>query len=391
MQITRKIFFSLIRIAMGEEYDLSSDGINLSEELKNPERLAKVCAVAELHDMVHLVSAALQKLNISPENPRLADAITKEELKAIFRVDRLDAEFEAVCSLLEENAIPYIPLKGSVLRSLYPQRWFRVSCDIDILIKEADCKKASKLLSKQLEYTLGKKSERDVSFFTPSGVHIELHFRLADEESLEGLTDLAWETAQKHDGAKHRYSLSPEVFSFYHMAHAAKHLRHGGCGAKAILDVWVMLKQSEFVFDGRNSLIARQNLLKFSDSVTTLASVWFGNACHNELTQELERYILMGGAYGNLDNAISVEQTKEKGTFAFFLSKIFLPTEKLKNQYPILYKHIWLLPFCHLLRWFKLIFCSRKRIAENIKAFSSIDDTKIESTAKLLSDLELKP
>ena len=41
---------------------------------------------------------------------------------------------------LEKAEIPFLPLKGSVIRKYYPEPWMRTSCDIDLLIhkEEAD-------------------------------------------------------------------------------------------------------------------------------------------------------------------------------------------------------------------------------------------------------------
>lgn len=389
MPNTKENFFALVRAAMGEGgFDVAA----LSESLQNPENLAKVCSLAELHDMVHFVAEGLKKLGIITENQRLSDAITKEELKAIFRVDRLDAELDSVCRLFDENKISHIPLKGSVIRDLYPERHLRMSCDIDILVKEEACGGAVALLVEKLNYTVDKKSNRDVSLFTPSGVHLELHFRLDDEEYLPNLTALAWETAEKGTDAEYRYFLSPETFAFYHIAHAAKHLKHGGCGVKAVLDVFVMSKHPEFIFGSQNRFLKETGLVKFSDAVTELASAWFGNGKHSEITEALERYVLMGGAYGTLDNAITVEYTKRKGKFAYVLSRIFLSPRKLKEQYPSLQKHPWLYPVYQVRRWFALLFKGgTKRFAKEMKVSDSIKESEVDRTTKLLTSLGLEP
>ena len=385
---TQNIFFSLIRIAMGEELEKIRDSKALVGALNSSENIAKVCALAEHHDMVHLVSAALNKLGISPDSPRLAEAITKEEFKAIFRVDRLNAELKALCTLLEENKIPHIPLKGSVIRSLYPEPQYRVSSDVDILVKEEDCEKAVELITDKLEYTLGQKSIRDVSFFTPSGVHVELHFRLYDEEYLPNLTKLAWESAEKAPDAEYTHYLAPDMFAFYHVAHAAKHLKHGGCGIRAILDVFVMSKHKEFTFDKSNRFLEQKGLVTLAEVFCTLAKVWFEDGCHTELSEALEEYLVSGGVYGSVSNSATIENTKHRFRLTPVLSKIFLSSEAMKKRYPSLKKRPWLLPIYHVYRFFKLVFGHGFKILfKEVKTYSSISKTKIKDTANLMSSL----
>lgn len=60
--------------------------------------------------------------------------------------ERMDQELRRTCDLLEKAQIDYMPLKGAVIRSLYPEPWLRTSGDIDILVKDAD--RAAKLLEK---------------------------------------------------------------------------------------------------------------------------------------------------------------------------------------------------------------------------------------------------
>ena len=35
---------------------------------------------------------------------------------------------------IKKVQIPFLPLKGSVIRQYYPEPWMRTSCDIDILV-----------------------------------------------------------------------------------------------------------------------------------------------------------------------------------------------------------------------------------------------------------------
>lgn len=76
----------------------------------------------------------------------LQDEDIKQHLQQIvFRVvycyKRMNYEYEQVCDALEKAEIPFIPLKGVVIREYYPEPWMRTSCDIDILVREKNLKK----------------------------------------------------------------------------------------------------------------------------------------------------------------------------------------------------------------------------------------------------------
>ena len=78
MSKTAEILFSLIRFEVfGGEYrgELS--------ELRDENTLATVCALAAFHDMAHLVADALGRLSVVPSDEKLANALGREQLKAI--------------------------------------------------------------------------------------------------------------------------------------------------------------------------------------------------------------------------------------------------------------------------------------------------------------------
>ena len=47
------------------------------------------------------------------------------------------------CNALEKAQIPFVPLKGSVIRKYYPEAWMRTSSDIDVLVHKEDVEKTT--------------------------------------------------------------------------------------------------------------------------------------------------------------------------------------------------------------------------------------------------------
>ena len=81
-----------------------------------------------------------------------------------------------LCDLFEANGIDYLPLKGCILRSLYPSPELRSMGDIDILIKIEQYKQIRSLLTVH-GFRKGYESDHEYAW-DKNDVHIELHKRL---------------------------------------------------------------------------------------------------------------------------------------------------------------------------------------------------------------------
>lgn len=378
MNRTAEVLFSLIRYEV-----LDGEYTREPAELEDAKLIASVCSLAAMHDLAHLVADALGRLSVVPADEKLANSLGREQLKAIFRAERMDGELEAICELFEKEKIEFLPLKGAVIRELYPEKWMRTSCDIDILVRKEDMARASDALCGTLGYSKEAEGDHDVGFKSGSGIRLELHFSLGGEERELKIFKNVWEhTYAKEDGAFRKY-MSDDFFYLYHIAHMAKHLENGGCGIKPLLDL-------AFITASGDRLLEDNNLKSFADAAQRLSRVWFAGAERDRLASELEDYILRAGVYGNVSNAVAVGQIKRGGKFKYIMSRIFLPYGTLKYQYPILMKHRWLTPAYQVRRWFKLLLCGGvKRSLGEIKVNSDMTSERSESVAKLFSELGL--
>ena len=128
----------------------------------------------------------------------------------------------------------------------------------------------------------------------------------------------------------------------------------------------------------------------FANIARRLSRIWLENAEHDNVTLQMEEYILRGGGYGNNTNRIMIQQQKKGGRIKYALSKIFIPYDAIKFHYPILQKHRWLTPFMEVRRWCKLIFCGHlKRTTKELKCNSSVSKDDAANMQKLLSNIGL--
>ena len=66
--------------------------------------------LAKQQDVSHIVAAALQRRSV-PD--RLAAQLRKEQQLAMYRYERMQHEYERICTVLGDEKIPYLPLKGA--------------------------------------------------------------------------------------------------------------------------------------------------------------------------------------------------------------------------------------------------------------------------------------
>ena len=201
-----KILLSLLRCAVCEE--------PVSDAVKNactPEALERVYVLAQKHDLAHIPGQVLAKLGL-PECEALSK-MTAATFGAVQRFVQLDYELKRICDTLEQAQIPFVPLKGAVVRKFYPEPWMRTSCDIDILVREEDLERAAQALVKELSYTTDhKKKYHDMWLFSPSGVHLELHFSILETmDNIDRLLSRVWEFATAEKQYRH---LFPKKRSF---------------------------------------------------------------------------------------------------------------------------------------------------------------------------------
>ncbi len=353
---------------------------NKTADKLSPETLADIYALSSEYDLSHIIGEALDKNGLLPEG-MLSTLYINDVMAANFRYEKLSYAFSEVCGVLEEERISFLPLKGSVLYNIYPEKWMRVGCDIDILVHKEDIPKIEKSFEEKLGYHRCGESYHDVRMKSPDGVVIELHHTLIEEgwaNNANKILENVWEYVYpQSDGAFH-YFMTEEMFYFYHIAHMAKHIENGGCGIKPFLDLYVMLRTYGNI---SKTLICESDLLTFDSVVTKLCRVWFDTDEHNETSVLLQRFVLDGGAYGNRENMAYIQKGRAGGKVKYILFKLFPPYSKLKYEFPILCKFKFLFPIYTVYRWFCFLFKKDKK--ERIKNFVLTKDASKEKSSEM--------
>ena len=384
-QVTRAMFALIRHVVCGVELN-EEDKAGLTSEL-----LPRLYALSKSHDMAHIVAQGLSDLGLLGED-EISQKFQKQQMLSVYRYQKLNYELEQIFQTLENAKIPFIPLKGSVIRKYYPESWMRTSCDIDVLVHEEELDRAVALFEEK-GYKSDPKSSHDISLYSAGGIHIELHYETVEEGyAADANTILSniWEYATPQSAESVHMMLTDEMFYFYHIAHMAKHFEHGGCGIRPFLDLWILEHRVKRDDPRRNTLLEQGGLLTFANTGRRLSAVWFDDAQHDEITEQMQSYILFGGVYGTLDNRVAVQQNKKGGRIRYALSRIFLPYDTIKFHYPILVKHRWLTPIMEIRRWFKLLFQGKvKSSLHELNVNRTMSQEQISGTADLLKKLGL--
>ena len=88
--------------------------------------LVRLYKLSKAHDLAHLVGDTLIKNDLIV-NDEIKEKYQKQVMIAIYRYEKINYELNRLRSALNEAQIPFIPLKGSVLRQYYPEPWMRTS------------------------------------------------------------------------------------------------------------------------------------------------------------------------------------------------------------------------------------------------------------------------
>lgn len=329
--------------------------------------IAQMYSLAKNHDIAHILGSALVNNGLlagsSMEN------IFREQIYyTAFRYENLKFALEKVCAVLEKAKIPYIPLKGAVIRDLYPQPWMRTGCDIDILVHEEDAENAANIITESLGYQNAGRGKHDIQILSAEKIYVELHFSLLEEDASPAMAKVlakAWEHAKPAEEGKYRYELDDAMFYFYHIAHMAKHFIGGGCGIRPFLDLWLLEKNKNYDNHETAALLKKAKLTDFAMEVRKLSKAWFSGAEHDKVTKIMEEFIISGGCFGSKETKMLSDQQKAGGRLRHIISRIFVPYDDLKGQYPIIKKYRFLTPLCEICRLFTLLFGRRKSFRKN--------------------------
>ncbi len=294
-------------------------------------------------------------------------------------------ELQELFSMFEKEGIDYLPLKGTVLKSLYDHADMRSMGDADVLIRLSDRDRIAAILTER-GYTAMGESDHEIVWRHPS-LLLELHKRVVPERDKKYYAYFGdgWADAQLVEGASHRYAMPDERMLVYLFVHFTKHYAGAGIGIKHMVDLWVYTQKCpdldhEYVENELDKL----GLLTFYRNVMHTLQVWFGDAEMTELDAFITDVIFQNGVFGSEENSAVArlsQKTAQDGVkntkFRRMLTLVFPPYSSMKYIFPVLQKWPFLLPVMWPVRIVRTLLFRRRKIAAELEGVENLTDDKI--------------
>ena len=322
------------------------------------------------HMLSAVVATALQAAGVN------STRVNEEVARGLWKTAQLEADWQRIRPQLEEAGIWYCPVKGAVVKDLYPSFGMRQMADYDVLF-DASRSKDMRAIMEGLGFSCESfgRFHHDVYHKLPVS-NFEMHRSLFTEGHGAELAhyyatvkDRLIKDADNNFG----WHMSAEECYVYLLAHEYKHFASGGTGLRSVLDIYVYLRKYEASMNW--DLIREQagilGIADFEQQQRTFAQHLFGNA---ELTPDEENlfiYLATSGTYGTTAHSVANKLDKESngifGKLHYLATRVFLPMDAVKYGYPFFYRHKVLLPVLVVYRLGKSFSVSRKQVMREIK------------------------
>lgn len=365
----------------------------LHGKVPSPERIAAMdldtlYRMAQFHSITALVAFSLESgLVIAPsEFARWKQA--KE--KAIRKNILLDAEREQILSFMENNGIWYAPLKGIILKELYPRYGMRQMADNDILYDATYCRELRRFMESRGYKTMMFGRYNHDEYEKPPVYNFEMHTSLFSPAHDNKLVQYYSDVKNKllpDDINNYGYHFTDEDFYVYITAHSYKHFKGEGTGLRTLVDCYLYWQKKGDLLDLDyiDAELDKLGIADYERMCRSLSNKLF--SCEQELDsdcftgQEREElnYFLYSGAYGtqsnNVKNKLQEIRSSREGTrftkLKYCAGRIFPSLEIIESVYPFFYRHKLLIPALWIFRLFKAVSVSRNKIKNEISVLNA--------------------
>lgn len=323
-----------------------------------------VYAMARRHHVRNICFSSVKKLKEQPDKELMDLWKNYRDLSFMQGQIQLDAKDQIIAAFIE-NGIRCIPLKGCVLKEMYPSIDCREMADLDIFadrIHRAEIRDIMESLGFTCEKYGGFK---DDSYIKPPYLHVEIHYALlsrmsAKQYKLTGSDSFLMDPFKSAEctNDSYVYRFTPENFYIYDFVHLAVHYSFAGIGIRHFTDLWVIKNKMNLEMGDISQVLRQMGLEQFHNDVSRLLDCWYGNGTLDENLKMMEQYVFNSGAFGNFESKVSNRFKRLKNrnpdsenNVGYFLYRLFPPKEIVENRYKFLEKRSWLLPVAWIHRW----------------------------------------
>lgn len=273
----------------------------------------------------------------------------------------------------EERQIDYLPLKGVLLKGIYPNPEMRRMGDADILFRREQYDAIKEVLS-ELGFTFDYETDHEAVWKHPN-LLLEMHKRIVPrrDKDLYRYFGNGWAHAVADAEHPYRYEFTPEMQFVSLFVHLVKHYRGGGIGLSHMIDLWVFRRaHPELDEMAVRAELDKVYLGEFYANVWETLQVWFEDAESTDKTDFITNVIFENGVYGTRERAhLSYvaraghnEKAHNNTYFTKLVRLVFPPKSALQTKYPILRRYAVLLPCVWVVRWVDTLLFHRRNIKQ---------------------------
>lgn len=373
-------------------------------QLSDTPDFRKILLLSQINQTFGITASVLMKYD------GLKDADLKTELRQICfnEIGKYSARAEAMKQLMEKltaNGIDHLLFKGFVVKEYFPVPELRTFGDIDFVIRKKDRKKCHELML-SMGYAC-KESWEPVYSYTRGIELYEIHtdvmeVDVSDKADYTGYYSHIWEHVKQT--AAHTFEFVPEFHFLYLITHIAKHINTSGAGIRMYMDIAAFLKcfGDSLNWNWVEKQLKVLHFEDFANIVLTMAVEYFDTVSPIQLrpidasvVSDFVDFTLSGGVFGRTgrDNGTTFLKQNHRNEEKVFrlrtlLYHVFPPVLALKNRYPYLQRHCWLLPAA----WINRLFDNRRelnRYIKNTKQILNADSSEVLRLKRLYREIGL--
>ena len=385
MTTTQRAFVAMLKSAITQQAEPLPEDFSMEEVVKQ----------SKSHHIVTALYEGAILCGVDPTLPEMRELFLKTcKAMQISAMQMLDVE--RLCSTFDENGVDYMPLKGSIMKALYPKPELRMMGDADILIRMEQYDKIRPLMQ-SLNFREKQESDHEL-VWRSEGLYLELHKHLIPSYNNDfyAYFGTGWERAQLQNGC--RYGMTVEDTFVFLFVHFAKHYRDGGIGCRHVMDLWVYLRTySELDEAYVEQQLQKLSLLTFYRNVRRLIAHWFEGAPTDETVDRISDFVFGGGSWGTVESKTVVQNMRAEnrayfgigGKMAYFWNVLLPPVNKMKEKYTILKKCPIMLPLLWMWRLITKLFCRKKSLQWHKEQLDLVSAESIDSRRRELEAVGL--
>lgn len=312
---------------------------------------------AERHQLTALTAYGLRRLGLENEAFKVAAAKAK-------RKDLLfGTEFKRLTGQLADAHIPYMPLKGMLLRELYPLPWLREMSDIDIWFDETAQERVRDLMLRAgYEIKHYGKTNHDV-YRKPPFYLVEMHRALFDSNVYPvPYRYFQSKTYAVSGHSPYLHEMTADEMYVYLIAHAHIHYISAGTGLRTLVDLHVFLKRYEnrLDFTTIHGELEALGMAEFEAEARALSQKLFAPQTLSEKERSVLDYYIFSGTHGNYTQFLQNRMDhggvdgSVKSKLRYLGSRFAVPARDIR-QHPFYSKHprmVWLMQLSRPFRIF---------------------------------------